>query len=178
MIRTSLPLAGKSIKLAVSSCLLGMKVRYDGSDKFNTLIVNELGRIYDLVPVCPEVAIGLDVPRPPIKLLNGPGGMHAVGRDNPQIDVTASLTDFGKEVVDSLNGICGFILQSRSPSCGVDSTEIIQPDGQVVIGSGLFAQTLREMSPTLPLISEQQLSIPEKRKNFLARVDVFHQRQV
>lgn len=167
----------ESVILAVSSCLLGQKVRYDGRDKFNPLIVNELGKSYDLVPICPETAIGLGVPRPPIKLQGDPQAPHAIGRDDPSIDVTDALIGYGKEMAATLDDISGFILQSRSPSCGIESTEIVQSNGATLIGDGLFALTLKRFVPDLPLIDEITLAIPERRRHFLARVHTYHQKQ-
>ena len=167
----------EEIKLAVSSCLLGHKVRYDGRDKLNPLIANVLGESYLLVPLCPEIAIGLGVPRPAIMLRGDPHTPRAIGRNIPSIDVTDALINYGKEIAATLGDISGIILKSRSPSCGIESTEITQSDGSTQMGDGLFALTLKQCVPDLPLIDEVTLATPEGRRHYLARVHSYHQRR-
>src|SRR3990170_6011748 len=79
---------GSRIRLGISSCLLGQKVRYDGNHKHDRFVTGTLGKYFEFVPVCPEVAIGLGVPRPPIRLVGDPAAPRAVGIENPKLDVT------------------------------------------------------------------------------------------
>lgn len=168
----------QTIRIAVSSCLLGEKVRYDGSDKYDDFIAQNLGKIFEFVSICPEIAIGLGVPRPPIKLEGTPAHPRAVGVYDPAIDVTDALIDYGKKLANELGTVSGFIFKSQSPSCGLDSTEIFQEGHPALLGSGLFALTIRQALPALPVIDEVQLAVLEKRDRFLEQIFTYHQRHI
>jgi len=75
-------------KVGVSACLLGHKVRYDGGHKRNTFLTDSLDSHVEYVPVCPETAIGLSIPRPPIRLVGEPDRPRVIGVDDPSLDVT------------------------------------------------------------------------------------------
>jgi hypothetical protein len=102
------------VKIGVSSCLLGQEVRYNGGHKQDRFLVSSLSRFVDYVPVCPEVAIGLGIPRPPIRLVGAPDRPKAVCTDDPTMDVTNALQSFAQDKVPSLGDISGYILTRRS----------------------------------------------------------------
>ena len=108
------------IRLGISGCLLGQKVRYDGNHQRDSYITLTLRKYFEFVPVCPEVAIGLGVPRPPIRLVGNPAAPRAVGVADPTLDVTRKLTVYGQRMARTLDDISGYILKSRSPSCGME----------------------------------------------------------
>lgn len=166
------------IRLGVSSCLLGRKVRYDGTDKRDRYIVGALGRHFEFVPVCPEVAIGLGVPRPPIRLVGGIRSPRAVGVENPALDVTNKLTAYGRQQARALDDISGYILKSRSPSCGVVSTKVFSRGGRVKRGRGIYAAAFMAARPLLPVEEEDRLSDIRLRDNFLERVFAWRRWQV
>jgi uncharacterized protein YbbK (DUF523 family) len=114
----TLPTAIEKIRIGVSGCLVGERVRYDGEDKRDAFIADTLGAAFELVPVCPEVAIGMGVPRPPIRLVGDPLHPRALGVDDPALDVTAPLTAYGRRMAVELDDIGAYIFKSRSPSCG------------------------------------------------------------
>ncbi len=158
------------IRLGISSCLLGQKVRYDGTDRRDRFITGTLGKYFEFVPVCPEVAIGLGVPRPPIRLVGHPNAPHAVGVENPALDVTNKLAAYGRRQARALHDISGYILKSRSPSCGVESTKVFSKGGRVRRGRGVYAAAFMAARPLLPVEEESRLGNVRRCDNFLERV--------
>ena len=104
--------SGIPIKIAISSCLLGENVRHDGCNKYASHIVATLGQYVDFIPVCPETAIGLGVPRPALKLVSSNGHVSAVAADNPAIDFTQAIAGFGRTQATTLNPVCGYIFKN------------------------------------------------------------------
>lgn len=156
--------------LGISSCLLGEKVRYDGGDKYNSYIDLTLGSDFELHGICPETAIGMGVPRKPIHLSGDPASPRVVAVHDPQLDYTRSIIEYGNSAAAKLDQICGYIVKSRSPSCGYRTSPVYRKGQRPVKGSGLFIHTLRHHLPWLPIIDEEQLGDPNRRDNFLTRV--------
>lgn len=161
------------IRVGVSACLLGAKVRFDGGHKRDRFIDEMLRRYFEFVPVCPEVAIGLGTPRPPIRLVQTAAGVRALGTRNAELDVTTDLQAYGREVAGS-GELCGFIFKKGSPSCGMERVRIYDAHGVAhADGSGLFAAEVMRASPLLPVEEEGRLNDPVLRENFVSRVFVF-----
>lgn len=158
------------VRLGISSCLLGQKVRYDGGHKRDRFIAGTLGKYFEFVPVCPEVAIGLGVPRPPIRLVGNPGAPRAVGVENSALDVTKKLATVGRQQARALDNIGGYILKSRSPSCGVKGVKVFAGHGRVQRGRGIYAAAFMAARPLLPVEEEGRLGDADVRDNFLERV--------
>lgn len=168
----------QQIRVGISSCLLGDRVRYDGSHKRDALIVDTLGELFDFVSICPEVAIGMGVPRPPIRLQGQPGQLRAVGVDNPDLDVTLALREYAGQITPELRNISGYIFKSRSPSCSVGDAPIYDSNGEPSsLAAGIFAQTLMSYWPSLPVSDECRLARPEARADFIERVFAYQRRQ-
>ncbi len=166
------------ITLGISSCLLGDAVRFDGGHKLDNYITGTLGEYFDFIPVCPEVAIGLPVPRPPIRLVRQADGIHVVGVKDPSVDVTDKLHDYGRSMSRQLGGISGFIFKRASPSCGMERVKVYVPDGRAIDkASGAFAEELMKAQPLLPVEEEGRLGDPGLRENFIMRVFVYHRWQ-
>lgn len=157
-------------RIGVSSCLLGTPVRYDGAHKRDAYIVDELSREFDLVPVCPEVGIGLGVPRPPIQLRGDIAAPRARGVRDDKLDVTTALAEFGAASAARLQDISGYLFKSRSPSCGVNSVGVHGPLGETTGGTGVYAQAFISAQPLLPVAEESDLEQPSGRDNFIERV--------
>lgn len=164
--------------IGVSSCLLGQRVRYDGGHKRDAFIVEELGSRFELLPICPETAIGMGVPRPAIRLVLEVDGIHARGVDDPDLDVTALLTAFARRILPGLAHLCGYVFKARSPSCGLGSSPLFVSGHPPREASGLFAAALQTALPHLPLEEEDRLRDPVLRDRFLARVYACRQRQL
>ncbi|WP_339487779.1 YbgA family protein [Pseudomonas sp. EL_65y_Pfl2_R95] len=159
-------------KIAISACLLGEQVRYNGGHKESRLCSRTLGDYFDFVSICPEVAIGLGTPREPIRLVGNPDAPRAVGTVNSDNDVTDRLAAYGQQVADQLTDICGYILMQQSPSCGVQRVKVYQADGRPSEpkGTGIFAAEFIARHPNLPIEEAGRLNDPVLRENFLSRV--------
>lgn len=166
------------IRIGISSCLLGQRVRYDGNHKLDTYILETLGRHFEFVPVCPEVAIGLGVPRPPIRLVGDPGDPRAVGVKDPSLDVTEKLAAYGREQAKRLGTLCGYILKSKSPSCGMERVKVYGRGGASRPGRGVYAAAFMAERPDLPVEEEGRLGDPVLRANFIERVFAYHRWQL
>jgi uncharacterized protein YbbK (DUF523 family) len=155
-------------RLAVSACLLGEKVRYDGQDKRSPWVLS-LASDFELVGICPETAIGLGIPRPTIGLYKVDGSIHIRRHDNPSVDVTRSLYEFGRHQASL--GYSGFVLKARSPSCGIDDAELRDWRGNIIgRGQGGFVHGLLSTLGKVPVINEEQLQDEAQRQAFIASV--------
>lgn len=161
-----------TIKIGISSCLLGNPVRFNGGHKESRLCSETLAHHFEFVPVCPEVAIGLGTPREPIRLVGDPDSPRAVGTKHPELDVTEALTAYGKRIASELTDLSGYILMQKSPSCGMERVKVYQANGHPVEGggSGLFAHALMQARPDLPIEEDGRLNDPVLRENFLTRI--------
>jgi uncharacterized protein YbbK (DUF523 family) len=154
--------------IAVSACLLGEKVRYDGADKKMDSVL-ALASEFDLVALCPEVAIGLGIPRPTIGLFLINDQIHIRRHDDPGFDVTEQLHAYGQH--QASQHYCGLILKARSPSCGIDDALILDAQGQPVgRGQGGFVKGLLSERSKLPMINEEQLGNAAMRQAFIKSV--------
>lgn len=168
----------RPVRIGVSACLLGQEVRYDGGHKRASFVADVLPRYVELIPLCPEVAIGLGVPREPIRLEGVPEAPRAVGVSNRQLDVTDRLQDYGREVAATLGDISGYIFKSKSPSCGLEEVRLHTADGgEIAAGTGLYAAEIVRAMPLLPVVAESGLADPEGRENFMERVFAYHRWQ-
>ena len=161
------------IPIGISSCLLGESVRYDGGHKRNAYLVDVLGKYFEFIPFCPEVAIGLGTPRPPIRLTGNASSPRAVGVKNPQLDVSDALMDYARSVVADAPRLCGYVLKRGSPSCGMERVKVYDSNGMPSgFSSGLYAGVIMRAFPTLPVEEEGRLSDPILRESFVTRVFV------
>lgn len=168
------------LRIGVSACLVGQHVRYDGGDKRDAFITDMLARHVELVALCPEVAIGMGVPREPIQLLQRSNGLHAIGVQTVTLDVTAALRGYGVRMSRELSDISGYIFKSRSPSCGVGDVPIYRQGRRrpPQKGAGLYAREWINRRPLLPVEDEARLLDPDVRDNFLERVFFYHRWQM
>ena len=158
-------------RVGVSRCLLGHAVRYDGDSKPSALVIERLGELFELVPVCPEVEAGLPIPRPPVQLTGSETYPRMTGRDDPGIDVTAQMLAYCDTRTAALGQLCGFVFKSRSPSCGLDSTPVFI-DGVCTTETsrGVFARAVTAAYPELPVIEETGLESVSEYERFVDRV--------
>lgn len=141
--------------LGVSACLLGHPVRYDGDHKHEPLVTDTLAKHVQLRHFCPEVGIGMSVPRPPIQVVQLAQETRVRGVAAPHTDVTDALHEYAMQVPETLDG---FLLKARSPSCGVGTTPVMNAlDEQISTGYGEFARTLQQRFPCAPLVDESRL---------------------
>lgn len=161
------------IKIAVSSCLLGHNVRYDGDNK-NDSTVQHLCNVFACVAICPESGIDLGTPRPPLKVVKIDNQLKVTGRTNPRFDVTKSLENYASYVINTHQDICGYIFKSRSPSCGYESTPWFDENNKLGgITSGIFNTQVRNLLPSLPVIEESQLGNLFEKQSFIQQVNEY-----
>ena len=166
------------IRIGVSRCLLGDPVRYDGAHRRDRYVADVLGEHFDWVPVCPEVEVGLPVPRPTIRLVRVAGSVRVLGSHDPSLDVTEALGGLYDDSADRFADISGFILKRGSPSCGSGRVKVYDQAGRrAALGTGAFARALQEGRPTLPLEDEIRLNDPALRESFITRVFAFRRWQ-
>lgn len=162
--------------IAVSACLLGKPVRYDGGSKSLPYLAHHLSTHCQLTELCPEVSIGMSVPRPPIQVVLENEKRLARGIADPNQEFTQPLKQCATQHLQQNPMVCGYILKARSPSCGINTTPIYQSGKPITTGSGIFAQQIQHQRPWLPLCNEEDLANPELRDHFLQRV--FIQQQI
>ena len=156
--------------VAVSACLLGQAVRYDGKHKYTSLIADELEKYCRLIPVCPEVEIGLGVPRDKIQLTKIGSTIRVLKTTDCNCDVTDLLVGFATQFIKK-HHLSGLVLQDRSPSCGIGNTKLYSEAGlQIGVDSGLFASTILSLVPDLPVIQASQLQRKVDVEVFVGRV--------
>lgn len=161
------------VRIGISSCLLGRNVRWDGGHKLDAFVTGTLSRFVTFVPVCPEVEVGMPVPRPPIRLEAARGGTRLVDRAHGA-DHTEAMRAFAGRRLRELEALelSGYVLKKGSPSCGMERVKVWSRDGGIGRrdGVGLFAEELLRRMPLLPVEEEGRLHDPRLRENFVERV--------
>ena len=161
-----------SIKIGISACLLGDRVRYDGGHARNHFFTETLVRFVDFVPVCPEVDIGLGTPRETIRLAQIGEKVRLVAPKSGA-DHTFKMQRYAKKKVCDLltHDLNGFIFKKNSPSCGLYRVKIYDKNALYrAVGRGVFADTLTSLVPLLPVEEEGRLNDPRLRENFFEQV--------
>ena len=163
------------IRIGISSCLLGERVRWDANHKRDPFLVDTVGRFVKYVPVCPEMEMGLGTPREPVRLVSAGGSdgetrlveVHG-GRDHT--DAMDAWAARRIEQIATLD-LCGYILKKDSPSCGLERVRVYDKNGMPSkSGRGRFAAALVDALPELPIEEEGRLNDPRLRENFFERV--------
>lgn len=164
------------IPLGVSQCLMGDPVRFDGGHKRNRFLTDVLSKYVEFRPVCPEMAIGLGVPRKPIRLIISSGENRIRGVENPELDVTDALVDQADRALVQMPDICGYVFMQNSPSCGVYGLKRYLPNGHSIDsqGRGAYAQRVMELMPLLPVEEAGRLCDAGLRENFIERIFALH----
>ncbi|MCK4461929.1 MAG: DUF1722 domain-containing protein [candidate division Zixibacteria bacterium] len=169
--------ADSTLFLGVSSCLLGKRVRFDGGHKHDRYLTEVLGKVFTFVSVCPEVETGMGVPRETIDLHGTVDTPRLVGNETG-VDRTSKMNRYAARRVQQrdLARTCGFILKSKSPTCGLEKVRLYGSSGRVSYrATGLFAMALMRRYPSLPLTEAQQLHDVDTRDNFITRVFAYGQ---
>ncbi|MEM8765941.1 MAG: DUF523 and DUF1722 domain-containing protein [Pseudomonadota bacterium] len=156
--------------IGISECLLGSEVRYDGSGAKSSFPHAALKSLYEYRGLCPEVGIGMSVPRPPIRLV-ARESIRAVGVKDASIDVTDELAAYGRDRAAELGDLSGYVLMKNSPSCGLFRVKVY-PDRDGApsrTGTGVYAAALQQALPNLPLEETGRLNDVVLRENFVTR---------
>ena len=160
------------IRIGVSACLLGEKVRFDGGHKRDPYLVESFGRYVEWVPVCPEVELGLGTPRETLRLVRISSDIRMI-MPKTGADHTEAMRAYADRRVRELakEDLSGYILKKDSPSCGMERVRVFDAHGvPAKSGRGLFAEALLQHFPLLPFEEEGRLTDPRLRENFVERV--------
>ena len=160
-------------KIVVSECLYGTKCRYDGQG-YNDKVIQSLKDYVDIQTVCPELAIGLSIPREPIRIeMNKENEEYRLIDYNSKNDYTNQMTEFSEEFINGLDDIDGFILKSRSPTCGLKDAKVYYRGNKCSIRSNencFFSQKIIDKYDYLPIENEGRLKNYNIRDNFFTRI--------
>jgi len=163
----------KKIPIGISSCLLGEEVRFDSGHKNNSYITGTLGNYFEFRGFCPEVAIGLGIPREPIRLIEEENKIQCIGTRTTSLNVTTKLIECADQQKHWHAKIFGYILKKDSPSCGMERVKVYKNNQPQRSGTGLYAQQLMENFPNMPVEEEGRLGDSVLRENFIKRVFIY-----
>ncbi len=162
----------RPIKIGISSCLLGNKVRYDGGHSHDRYLTQTLGLFAEYIPVCPEVECGMPIPREAVRLVGDP--------ENPRLMTQKTGVDKTEQMKTWIDGrlkelagedLCGFIFRSKSPSSGLYRIRVYGNDGKInKNGTGLFAKAFTKAFPRIPVEEAGRLHDPKLRENFIESI--------
>jgi len=166
-------------KIGISSCLLGKKVRFDGGHKHEPFLTKTVGDFVDWVPVCPEMEVGMGVPRESVRLVGDPAQPRMMAERSGK-DWTDEMLDYSRKRIEIIRrlSLSGYILKKDSPTCGMERVRVYRGTGvPAKDGRGLYAQVLMQEMPLLPVEEEGRLNDPVLRDNFYVRVFAYRRWQ-
>ena len=162
----------EKIKVGISSCLLGNKVRWNGGHKRVPYLVETLGQFVEWVPVCPEVETGLGIPRETLRLV-GDAEHPRLVTTRTGIDHTDAMQAWARRRLQALEkeNLCGYIFKCDSPSSGMVRVKVYNEKGQPEKkGVGIFARAFMDHFPLIPVEDDGRLHNPAIRENFIEQV--------
>ena len=167
------PADTRPIRIGVSSCIIGEEVRWNGGHARQRYLTDVLAQFVEYVLVCPEVEVGMGVPRPTVRLVREGETVRMIDPKN-EVDWTSAMNRLSRarasELADA--NLCGFVLKKDSPTCGLERVKVFHEgeQGSSKDGQGLFATALVHRMPFLPMEEEGRLNDPGLRENFIERV--------
>ena len=157
--------------VVISRCIDFDSCRYNGQ-VIRTSLREELEPFVELRPICPELEIGLGVPRDPVRLIRHADGARMVQPSTGR-DLTEAMGTFATGFLDSVAEVDGFILKSRSPSCAVRNSKVFHSDAEDAghdSGPGLFAEQVLARFPDTAIEDEGRLNDERLRRHFLTKL--------
>ena len=171
----------EKIKIGMSSCLLGEEVRWDADHKHDQYVRDVLGSYFDYVSICPEVDVGMGVPRETVALYGTLENPKMITKRS-KTDWTKKMNHYTKDRIHELTkeNLCGYVFKSKSPSCGIGKVPIYSEFGSSRMrhGSGMFASSFVKVFPLVPVEDEGRLHDPVIREKFIVRIFCFHRLQL
>lgn len=161
----------KRLRIGISSCLLGDQVRFDGGHKRDTFLTQTLAPFVEWIRVCPEVDLGLGVPRETLRLVRVDGDTRMI-TTRSGIDHTDGMRAYAAKRARQLASmdLRGYVLKKDSPSCGMERVKVYDGGAPTRTGVGTYAEILKARFPALPIEEEGRLSDAVLRENFIERV--------
>lgn len=164
----------EKIKIGVSGCLLGQKVRFNGQHKFHWYINEILAKHFEYLSMCPELEVGMGVPRKTVRLVGDPENPDMIEPISGK-NWTSKMVSYSNKKIIKLRDLSGFLFKSGSPSCGAFRTKVYQKNGiPLAKGRGIFADAFCKRWPLIPVEEEGRLNDAKLRENFLERVFAYH----
>lgn len=162
--------------MGIGACLAGEAVRYNGQTKSPNDQVRSISDAFEMRSFCPEMGIGMGVPRAPIHLVGTPGSVRALDVETHSRDYTDQLTGYAQKILDLAPQLCGYILVKGSPSCGYDRVKRYADNGYGIASDlqGVFAAALAVADPLMPLEDDGRLNDPGLRESFVTRAYTYH----
>lgn len=162
----------EKFRIGISSCILGNPVRWNAGHKLDKYLTNTLGQFVEYVPVCPEVEVGLGVPRESMRLVGAPGSPRLITFKS-KTDHTDKMVRWARKRVRELEkeNLCGFIFKSDSPSSGMIRVKVYNDKGMPhKVGVGIFAREFIDHFPSIPVEDDGRLNNPQIRENFIQQL--------
>ncbi|GGD77978.1 YbgA family protein [Lacimicrobium alkaliphilum] len=162
--------------VGISSCVLGEKVRYDGGHKRSAFVTDKLSEFIRFAPACPEMGIGMPVPRPTIHIREIGQQQRLTDSRDAQVDHTDKMQAYFSARLPQLSQLDGYILAAKSPSCGMERIKVYTPEGELLHrkGQGIFVQMLKQQFPDLPMEEDGRLNDEGLRESFITRIFAYH----
>jgi uncharacterized protein YbgA (DUF1722 family)/uncharacterized protein YbbK (DUF523 family) len=163
-------------RVGISACLLGQQVRFDGGHKRELFLTDLFGKFVDWVAICPEVEIGMGVPRETVRLVGTLSHPRMIAEKSGK-DWTDEMNRFAAKRLGDIaeKHLSGYVLKKNSPSCGMERVKVYKFKGMAERqGRGLFAAALMNQWPLLPVEEEGRLNDLKLRENFIERVFAYH----
>jgi uncharacterized protein YbgA (DUF1722 family)/uncharacterized protein YbbK (DUF523 family) len=157
--------------VVISKCITFSPVRWDGTI-IASEFVEKLKQYIQFIPVCPEIEIGLGVPRDPIRLVSTNGDIRLI-QPSSGLDLTEKMEEFAERFLNSLDKVDGFILKSASPSSGIKNVKIYptkEKSASIAKGPGAFGGAVLKKYPNLAIEDERRLLNPRIREHFLVKL--------
>lgn len=162
-----------TVKIGVSACVVGQRVRFDGGHKLSAFCQHTLAPLVEFVPFCPEMALGMPSPRPAIRLMKTAlGDIRLVNNKDDSLDYTDAMLALCAEQLPQMQGLAGYIVCAKSPTCGLERVRLVDDRGVLLgkIATGLFTHELHKTYPWLPIEEDGRLLDPGLRESFITRV--------
>ncbi|MGW6499989.1 YbgA family protein [Nonomuraea angiospora] len=163
-------------RIAVSSCLIGEPVRFNGGHSRDRFLTGALAAFVEWVPFCPEMALGLGTPRETLRLEDSPAGPRLMTRRS-RVDLTGRMTALAEDRVggldvDGVDGVDGYVFKAKSPTCGIHGIPRYPADGPPTgrRNRGVFAAAVIGAHPLLPVEDEGRLNDALLRESFVERI--------
>lgn len=158
-------------KLIISKCLNSEKCRFDGQG-YDDKVISLLRDYVDIETVCPETSIGLSIPRNPLRIEKD-SDVNRLIEAKSNVDYTYQMCEFAEEFINGMDDIDGFILKSRSPSCGIKDVKVYPKSQKCSISknaTGIFSSKVIEKISNIPIENEGRLKNYNIRDEFLTKI--------
>ena len=162
----------EKVKIGISSCLLGNKVRWNAGHKLDRFLANTLGAFVEFVAVCPEAECSLGIPRETLRLVGDPANPRLI-TTKTKVDRTDQMQRWARQRLKALEkkDLCGFIFKSDSPSSGMIRVKVYNAKGMPEKkGVGIFARMFMDRFPRVPVEDDGRLHDPVIRETFVEQI--------